>query len=411
MRKLQRVSLVLASVLLIATVDAQSLRTGSAESVGMSSARLAKIKPAMQAAVDSKQAGGVETLVARRGVIVHNERVAVDPDAIFRLASMTKPVTTVAIMMLAEDGKLLLTDPVSRFIPSFKEMRVLSPEGTSSGGDDPGTVPARRQITIEDLLTHRSGLIYAFTDRSPLGEMYRKSGVCDAWCTDKTLAENVDLIARQPLKFHPGSAYQYSVSTDVLGRVVEVVSGQTLDEFFQRRIFEPLRMRDTYFNVAAAKAGRVAAMFSIDKGALTRVTEEPVNGSATYFAGGAGLAGTTGDYLRFAQMLLNGGELDGVRLLSPTTVDLMMSSHTQDLGPSAVSAGHGFGYGGSVREALGRSTRPTSEGTFGWSGAFGTYFTVDRKQEMVTLLMHQLNPRSSRLADVFQALAYAAIDK
>jgi CubicO group peptidase (beta-lactamase class C family) len=270
------------SVLFVSLLQAQGIRTGTPESVGMSSERLARIKPAMQAAVDAKIVGGVETLVARKGVVVHHERVAVSADAIYRLASMTKPVTSVAIMMLVEDGKILLSDPVSRFIPAFKDMRVLAPPSTTSNGDDAGTVVAKRQITIEDLITHRSGLIYGFIDRSPVGEMYRKAGVCDAWCSERTLAENVDLVARQPLKFQPGSAYEYSVSIDVLGRVVEVVSGRSLEEFFRARIFAPLKMNDTSFNLPAAKAPRLTQLFTTEKDILTGTPDQRRFIGATY---------------------------------------------------------------------------------------------------------------------------------
>lgn len=394
---------------LVALVEGQGLRTGTPAAVGMSAERLAKIAPAMRAAVEAKQVGGVETLVARRGVVVHHERAGVEPEALFRLASMTKPITSVAIMMLVEDGKVLLSDPVSRYIPAFREMRVLAPASLATSGDDAGTVPARRGITLEDLMTHRSGLVYGFIDRGPVGAMYRKSGVCDAWCGGTTLEANIDLLARQPLKFQPGAAYEYSLSIDVLGRVVEVVSGQTLEDFVRSRILDPLGMRDTYFNLPAAKAPRLATMFALEKGAATRAADQGTFVGMTYHAGGAGLVGTTRDYLRFAQMMLNGGELEGVRLLSRPTVELMMSSHTEDLGPSAVSPGHGFGYGGAVRESLGRSWRTTSEGTWGWSGIYGTYFWVDRKEQLITMLMHQMSPRSTRIADVFQTLSYAAI--
>ncbi|MGH9349604.1 MAG: serine hydrolase domain-containing protein [Vicinamibacterales bacterium] len=410
MRTLHRSFPLVVFVLAVGLADAQSIRTGSPASVGMSADRLARIKPAMQAAVDAKQVGAVETLVARRGVIVHHERVGVEPEAIFRLASMTKPVTSVAIMMLVEEGKLLLSDPVSRFIPAFREMRVLAaPSSTSSGGDDAGTVPARRLITLEDLMTHRSGLVYGFIDRGPVGDLYRKNGVCDAFCSGQTLQQNVELMAKQPLKFQPGSSYEYSLSVDVLGRVVEVVSGRTLEEFFERRIFQPLGMRDTHFNVPASKAARLAPFHALEKGVLRPGSNQWAYAGTTYFSGGAGLAGTTRDYLQFAQMLANGGALDGVRLLSRPTVELMMSSHTQDLGPSAVFPGHGFGYGGWVRESLGRSSRTSSEGTWGWSGIYGTYFWVDRKEQLVTILMHQLSPRNNRLSELFLALAYGAI--
>jgi CubicO group peptidase (beta-lactamase class C family) len=410
MPKLHRSTTLVVCLLAVAALEAQAIRTGTPESVGMSSERLAKIGPVLQTAVDSKEIAGVETLVARRGVIVHHERIGVEPGAIFRLASMTKPVTSVAIMMLVEDGKLLLSDPVSRFIPSFKDTRVLADPSATSNGDGPATVPARRQITLEDLMTHRAGLVYAGFDRSPVGELYTKNGVYQGLGPKPpTLAANMDLLARQPLKFQPGTAYTYSLSIDVLGRVVEVASRLSLEEFFRQRIFEPLDMRDTHFNLPASKAARVVPLFSADKGPMAPSADQGQLVGQTYFSGGAGLAGTTADYLRFAQMLLNGGELDGKRLLGRATIDLMMSSHTQDLGPSAVSPGHGFGYGGSVRESLGRSTRPTSEGTFAWSGVFGTYFSVDRKEQLVTILMHQLMPRNSRVADLFQALSYAAI--
>jgi CubicO group peptidase (beta-lactamase class C family) len=241
--------------------------------------------------------------------------------------------------------------------------------------------------------------------------MYRKNGVCDAFCGSTTLEANINLLAKQPLKYQPGSAYEYSLAIDVLGRVVEVASGMSLEDFFRKRIFEPLGMKDTAFNTPAAKAPRLATLFAIDKGEFARATNQGAFVGATYYSGGAGLAGTTADYVRFAQMMLNGGELDGKRLLSRTTVDLMMSSHTQDLGPSAVAPGYGFGYGGSVRESLGRSSRPGSEGTWGWSGIYGTYFWVDRKEQLIAMHMHNLTPRSTRAADLFQVLAYAAIEK
>jgi CubicO group peptidase (beta-lactamase class C family) len=411
MRKLHLLAVPLACLLAVAALDAQAIRSGTPASVGMSAERLAKIKPAMQAVVDAKEIAAVETLVARRGVVVHHERIGVEPGAIFRLASMTKPVTSVAVMMLVEDGKLLLSDPVSRFIPSFKDMRVLVAPSATTNGNGPTTVPAERQITLEDLMTHRSGLVYSSQDKGSVGEMYRKNGVYEGLGPKPpTLAANVDLLARLPLKFHPGTAYHYGLSTDVLGRVVEVASGLSLEEFFRKRIFEPLGMHDTHFNLPAPKASRIVPLFTVDKGALALASDQwGQSVGLTYFSGGAGLVSTITDYLRFAQMLLNGGELDGGRLLSRPTVELMMSSHTQDLGPSAAAPGHGFGYGGSVRESLGRSHRPTSEGTFAWSGVFGTYFWVDRKEQLVTILMHQLFPRSGRTAELFQALSYAAI--
>jgi CubicO group peptidase (beta-lactamase class C family) len=410
MRAFHRSMTLFVCLLAAASLEAQAIRTGTPESVGMSAERLAKIKAVMQAAVDAKEIAAVETLVARRGVIVHHERIGVEPNAIFRLASMTKPVTSVAIMMLVEDGKLLLSDPVSRFIPSFKEMRVLAPASANTNGDGAATVPARRAITLEDLMTHRAGLVYSSRDRGSVGDSYRKGGVYEGLGPNPpTLAENMDRLARPPLKFQPGSAFEYSLSIDVLGRVVEVASGLSLEQFFRQRIFGPLGMRDTHFNLPAVKAPRLVPLFVAENAPLARASDQGQWVGLTYFSGGAGLVSTTADYLRFAQMLMNGGELDGARLLSRPTVDLMMSSHTLDLGTGAVSPGHGFGYGGMVREAMGGSSRPTSEGTFSWLGVFGTYFWVDRKEQLVMLLMHQLMPRNSRVADQFQALSYAAV--
>jgi CubicO group peptidase (beta-lactamase class C family) len=325
---------------------------------------------------------------------------------------MTKPVTSVAIMMLLEDGKLLLSDPVSRFIPAFREMRVLAPRASTSDGDDAGTVPAQRQITIDDLLTHTSGLVYGFAERGPVGEMYRKSGVYDGLGGKRpeSLARQMELLARQPLKFQPGTAYTYSIGIDVLGRIVEVASGQSLEEFFRTRIFEPLGMRDTTFSLPAAKASRLTTLHALEKGALVRAAEQGNFTNVTYFSGGAGLVSTGRDYLRFAQMLLNGGELDGVRLLSRKTVELMTTSHTVDIGPSAVSSGYGFGYGFAVRESLGLSNRIGSEGMYTWSGILGTYFWVDPKEQLVGVLMLQLYPRpDERAREVFTAMTYAAI--
>jgi CubicO group peptidase (beta-lactamase class C family) len=412
MKQLTRPLTLVVALVLVGAVHAQSFKAGTPESVGMSADRLRRIRTAMQAMVDAKQMAGVETLVARRGVLVHHERLNVADDAIFGMASMTKPVTSVAIMMLLEDGKLLLSDPVSRFIPAFREMRVLAPRGSTSDGDDAGTVPAQRQITIDDLLTHTSGLVYGFAERGPVGEMYRKSGVYDGLGGNRpeSLARQMELLARQPLKFQPGTAYTYSIGIDVLGRIVEVASGQSLEDFFRTRIFEPLGMRDTTFSLPAAKASRLTTLHAIEKGALVRAAEQGNFTNVTYFSGGAGLVSTGRDYLRFAQMLLNGGELDGVRLLSRKSVELMTTSHTMDIGPSAVSSGYGFGYGFAVRESLGLSNRIGSEGMYTWSGILGTYFWVDPKEQLAGVLMLQLYPRpDERAREVFTAMTYAAI--
>jgi CubicO group peptidase (beta-lactamase class C family) len=421
MRKLQRLITLVVCLLAVGALGAQDFKTGTPESVGMSAERLARIRPAMQAFVDAKQVAAVETLVARRAVVVHNERIGVERGAIYRLASMTKPITSVAIMMLVEEGKILLSDPVSRFLPAFKEMRVLAPAASTSNGSgnggsgreavNEGTVPAKRAITIEDLLTHRAGLIYGGFEQGQLSDMYKKAGVYPGVGRDApaSMAANIDTLASLPLKFQPGSAWNYGMSTDVLGRVVEVASGLSLEEFFQKRIFQPLGMRDTHFNLPAAKEPRLVTLFTIDEGALTRAGDQGSPVGLTYFSGGGGLVGTTYDYLRFSQMLLNGGELDGVRLLGRKTVELMTASHTQDLGRGAQRPGYGFGYGFDVREWVGGSHRAGSEGAFAWSGAYGTFFWIDPKEQLIAMLMHQLFPRDGRAAERFQIMAYAAI--
>ena len=250
-------------------------------------------------------------------------------DTMFRIASMTKPITSVAVMMLYEEGKLFLTDPVSKFIPAFKGQQVLE-----QGADKP--VPARRQITIRDLLTHRSGITYGFINGGAVGNGYRKNGVTDGLTTTTmTLAEAIDKLAAEPLVAQPGTAYNYSLSTDVLGRVVEVVSGQPFEVFLRERIFKPLKMIDTDFVVPESKWSRMATVYSPDGSSGIRPMKDPESfgnthmspiayyKSKTYFSGGAGLVSTAADYARFGQMLLNGGSLDGAQILSPKTIELM----------------------------------------------------------------------------------------
>jgi CubicO group peptidase (beta-lactamase class C family) len=337
-------------------------------------------------------------------------------DTIFRIASMSKPITSVAIMMLYEDGKLLLTDPVSRFIPAFKNGRV------AKGG---GTEPARRQISIRDLLTHRAGLSYGFFDGGPVGNAYRSTGVSDGLTvTTGTLAENIDKLAAAPLVSEPGTEWHYGLSTDVLGRVVEVASGMSFDAFLRDRIFKPLGMNDTSFDVPDAKWSRFATVYSPDGSGGIRPMKDPETFGNTvmsplayyrspkrYFSGGAGLTSTIHDYGRFAQMLLNGGSLDGVRLLSPKTIELMTTSHTADL-PSAglLGAGGQFGLGFRITTDLGASETLGSTGMYGWSGIYGTNFWVDPKERLIGILMVQRYPGSTAAA-AFQAMVYQAVTR
>jgi CubicO group peptidase (beta-lactamase class C family) len=406
------------------------------EAAGMSSARLRRIGPMLDSAVVAGEVTGVLALLARNGKLVeldsagYADREAGTPmrsTTLFRLASMTKAVTSVAAMMLVEDGKLLLSDPVSRYLPAFREMRVAVP-GADSG--KPMTYErARRRITIRDLLTHRSGLDYGFLDDGPVGDGYRAAGISDGIAPPgmATMAENVERLARQPLLFQPGTRWAYALNADVLGRVVEVVSGQSLADFMQARIFAPLGMRETFFWVPDAKAPRLVVpdmpdstgrlvpmrgeMQSFSEGRLL-LAGAASRGSRTYFSGGAGLVGTGGDYLRFLTMLANGGELDGVRLLSRKTVELMTASHTGDLPGAPLGPGSGFGLGFQVLLDPGEAGVYGSPGTFSWGGIYGTTFWVDPKEHLVAVVMIQRFPTTGiRLLELFRTLAYSALVK
>jgi len=396
-------------------------------SVGISAERLTRLHAGMQGLVDRGEAGGIVTLIARDGktVDVHASgfqdvaaKTPMRTDTLFRIASMTKPITSVALMMLYEDGKLLLTDPVSKFIPAFKSSRVL--EGAAEA-----PVAARRAINLRDLLSHRSGITYGFLNGGPVGGGYRKNGVTDGLTlTSMTLAEAIDKLAAEPLVSQPGAVWNYSLSTDVLGRVVEVASGQPFQMFLRDRIFKPLRMADTDFVVPEAKWSRLATVYSPNGTGGIRPMADPesfgntvMSPSAsykegkTYFSGGAGLVSTVRDYARFAQMLLNGGVLDGARLLSPKTIELMTASHTGDLPPSGlIGGGAQFGLGFRVVTDVAVTQTLGSNGSYGWSGIYGTNFWVDPKEQLVAIVMVQRYP-GSPVASAFTPLVYQALVK
>ena len=405
-------------------------QTAAPESVGMSSERLARMHRGMQAFVDRHEAGGIVTLVARDGKVADVHAVGFEdvashrpmrPDTIFRIASMSKPITSVAVMMLYEEGKLQLTDPVSKYIPAFKNQRVVS---TAESGTVT-FVPVRRDITIRDLLTHRSGLSYGFLDSGPVGAAYRASGVSDGLtATPGSIADNIDRLAAAPLVSQPGAEWHYSLSTDVLGRLVEVVGGMPFDVFLRERIFKPLGMTDTSFDVPEAKWPRVATVYTADGAGGIRAMNDPETFGNTvmsplayykspkpYFSGGAGLTSTIQDYARFTQMLLNGGALHAVRLLSPKTIELMTTSHTADL-PSGglLGAGGQFGLGFRISTDLGAAQTLGSTGTYGWSGIYGTNFWIDPKEHLIGIMMVQRYPGST-VAASFQTLVYSALTR
>ena len=415
-------ALVLSVVAFVGPAAAQSLPESNPEAVGISSERLDRLSRAMQEYVDGDRAAGIVTIVLRDGKVVHHrafgrrDRESGAPartDTIFRIASMSKAVTSVAAMMLVEEGRLLLNDPVSKYIPSFASTTVVvAPPAGAVEGTPVSVVPAKRRIAIRDLLTHTSGIGYG---TGPAEAQYKAANVHMWYFADKAepVAAAIDRLAALPFDAQPGEAFVYGFSTDVLGVVIERASGLSLDEFLRSRIFEPLGMADTHFFLPREKHDRLAVVYSLEDGRLVR-SPEPGMGQGDYvegprqcFSGGAGLLSTASDYARFLQMLASGGALDGVRLLSPKTVELMTTNHT---GALFNSGNTGFGLGFEVVEHLGRSGEPGSDGLFGWGGAYHTTFWADPREGIVAVLMTQLLPApGSDLHGKFRALVYQSL--
>jgi CubicO group peptidase (beta-lactamase class C family) len=399
---------------------AQSLSRAAPEDVGLSTDRLERLNSVMQGFVDRGQAAGIVTLILRNGQIAHfesfghaDQNVAMSDNTIFRIASQSKAVTSVAIMMLVEEGKLALSHPVARYIPAFAKTTVaVEPEdGTAHVTSE----PANRPITIRDLLTHTSGISYG---GGFLREIYQDAGVWMWYFADKDapIGTSIDQLASLPFASQPGERFVYGFSTDVLGRVVEIVSGMTLAEFVETRITEPLRMDDTHFYLPPEKRSRLAAVFAADGDTVVRAAGgnfgqgQYVEGPRMSYSGGAGLLSTASDYARFLQMLLNGGELDGVRLLSPKTVQLMTTDHIGDV---YGAAGRGFGLGFQVIEDVGRSGVYGSVGAYGWGGAYHTTYWVDPTEKLVGVMMTQLLPPPDgvSITAAFRTMVYQAIVK
>lgn len=391
------------AVLLLAAspLVAQTLpRASSPEAVGLSSERLARLTRAMQEAVETKQVAGTVTIVLRGGQVAYFEAagqqdiehaVPMKTDAIFRIASMTKAIVSVGVMMLVEEGKISLWDPVSRFIPAFAKTTVL---GADANGQV-AVVPAKRPITIRDLLTHTAGISYGGGALEPY---YTPAGFTQWYFADRPdpIGTWIDKLATLPFEAQPGERWVYGYNTDVLGRVIERASGQSLAEFIDGRIVKPLKMTDTQFFLSGEKAARLATVYAIGPdGALTRAPEGRLgqgaytSGPKAAFSGGAGLLATASDYARFMQMMLNGGELDGVRLLSPTTVALMTSNHVGTLHENGTL---GFGLGFEVVEQMGRAPRYGAAGEFAWGGAYHTTYWADPAEKLVGVFMTQLLP-------------------
>ncbi len=378
--------------------------------------RWERVHKLIQERIDKHQIAGAVVLVQHQAKPVYFEAIGksdmeadtpMTRDTIFRIASMTKPITSVAIMMLIEEGKLSLDDPLSKHLPEFKEMKVLIPSKEGEGDRTYQLVKADRPITIRHLLTHTSGIIYRFSGRPHLAKLSAEAGVSDGLVeTEGTIGDNVKRIAKIPLLHQPGTAWEYGLNTDVLGRVVEVASGKTLDEFFRERIFNPLRMHDTAFLVPKEKRSRLASVYTpegkktirrvssgpIQLGSLVYSATYPTADNSRYYSGGAGLTSTARDYARFLQMLLNRGELDGKRLLKPETVDQMTRNQIGDKQIGFSVHGDGFGYGFGVVTGREKPPSPASVGSYSWGGIFNTFFWVDPHRQLIGILMTQLYP-------------------
>ena len=396
------------------------MRIVEPESVGMSEERLRRIPRVMQGYIDRGEAAGIVTLVARRGAIAHLAAVGcrdvergepMSDEAICRIYSMTKPVTTVAALMLYEEGAFQLDDPLADYIPAFRDTPVLVAE-TSHGIE---TAPQERPLTVRHLMTHTAGLVYPSAAGGPVERLAAEADLARA---GETLADKVGRVAAMPLAFQPGSAWKYSMATDVLGRLVEVLSGRALDVFMEERIFGPLGMVDTGFWAPPERAGRLSPVYARQEGRLVRLEDPALGGTARppFLSGGGGLVSTIWDYARFAQMLLNGGALDGVRLLGLKTVDLMTSNHLPASLPRCISEAwpfsRGMGMGLGVRMVLdvARSGFPGSVGAYTWQGAASTDFWVDPVEEMVGVLLMQRLPGWYEAAKAFRALVYGAVE-
>ncbi len=401
--------------------SAGTMPTANPEEVGFSPERLQRIHELMQRNIDAGNFAGAVTLVARHGRIAHFEthgmmdldaKKPMAKDAIFRIMSMTKPVVGASILMLLEEGKVRLNDAASKFIPKLKDLEVAVPLPTpppspfappSQTPQDPRfyTMPADREITIRDLLTHTSGMVSGPISMSQHTKVSYKHG--------ETLADYIPRLGTVPLEFQPGTKWAYSAEAgiDTLARIVEIVSGKTFDEFLRDRLFGPLEMKDTCFYPAEVLKPRIATLYSKTPKGLQKRDEMPfVNG--TYLSGGGGLFSTAMDYLRFGQMLANRGELDGKRVLGRRTVEMMASIHIPDTLPGR-NPGEGYGLTVRVINNSGAAATALSNGSFGWSGAFGTHFWVDPKEEIVAVLMTQ-GGSIELTADFETAVMQAIID-
>jgi CubicO group peptidase (beta-lactamase class C family) len=384
------------------------------ETLGLSRARLQRVSDAFKRDIDKGTTPGVTVMVARRGQIGWFEALgkqnpetgaAMTQDSIFRIFSMTKPIVSIGIMMLLEDGHLLLTDPLAKYIPEFAEQQVAVEH---NGKLD--LVPLKRPMTVQDLLRHTSGITYDHTGNGLVQQLYQQSRLRSRKISN---AEHAALVASLPLMCQPGAEWNYSRSTDILGRIIEVISGKSLSAFLTERILAPLQMAETAFHTGEENAGRLAEAFPVDpwsgdKVQLFNMLEKPVMES-----GGGGLVSTTMDYARFSQMLLNGGTLDGNRIVGRKTLQLMASNHLAPevkVASPLMPAGHGFGLGFAVRTDAGMAPFPGSVGQFFWSGMAGTFFWIDPAEDMFAVFMMQGPGQREYIRSMLRNLVYAAVE-
>ena len=400
MRPLPLLFVLLSAVLAAVAASAADLPTATPEEVGLSSSRLARITETLRADVEAGRIPGAVVIVARKGRIAYAEAVGfrdkaagsrMTMDSNFRIASMTKPMVSVATMMLYEDGRLFVSDPISKYIPALGKMQVgVERIDPMTGKSVLALVPADREMTIQDLLRHTSGLTYGNRGTTLIHQAYPTSS--SAASREITSEEFIARLSKAPLLFSPGTKWEYSFSSDVLGRVVEVVSGKSLGVFLAERIFQPLAMSDTAFWVPAAKRERLAQPLATDPDTGKPVSVPDVTVAPKFECGGGCAVATAGDYVRFAQMMLNRGSLDGTRLLGRKTVEYMTSDHLGTItgaGDYLPGPGYGFGLGFAVRRETGLANLTGTSGDYNWGGAYGTAFWVDPKEQLVVVSMTQ----------------------
>lgn len=401
---------------------AQNLATATPESVGISSARLKRIDATLNDYIDKGRIAGAIALIMRDGKLVYHEAFGYDnvetktklsKDAIVRIASQTKAITSTAVMMLYEEGKFLLDEPISRYIPAFKSAAVLDKFNEADSSFT--TIPAKRPITIRDLLSHTSGISYSGIGTKEANAIYAKNKISNGLGSpDAKLADFINDLAKMPLMHQPGERFTYGLNTDVLGYFVELVSGKALDVFFQERIFAPLGMSDTYFYLPDAKQNRLATLYAENRERKMVLAADAVQNfpkqKGSFFSGGGGLSSTALDYAQFLQCMLNGGSLNGKDILSPAIIKQMTSNQ---IGDATVNNGYKkFGLGYSLVTAKEAARLPVSEGNFEWGGIFGTSYWVDPKENLIGIILTQKYPNSfGDLNEKFRVLVYQALTK